>query len=317
MEPGSLNMFFLKFTESISVCAVNLFVLISAFYLSKTNKRKISKVLYLFIQIIIFKFLFYIINCVIGNDSISAIKIFNSLIPSSYFITLYSIIYVISPYFNILIEKLNKIQLRRMVVIFFLIFSVWSIGVDLLNGIIKHFLDNVSYNGLSPIGEYGSQNGYTIVNFGLIYFIGAYIQKNQISFTKSKSLKIFVISVLLILLMSLVSGYAFSYNNPLVIISAVSIFLLFKEIEFSNLKINELSKAVFTSILFHPFFMDKIYVELIVKKNIVFLMIHQLSCCLGLFIFSYFIYKIYHFCFKRVFNKFDKINNFDLYKMTY
>lgn len=53
----------------------------------------------------------------------------------------------------------------------FLLFSVYAIGVDLLNEIVGQEIV-----GLSSIGAWGSQSGFTIVNFSLLYCLGAYLR---------------------------------------------------------------------------------------------------------------------------------------------
>lgn len=43
VEAGSANQYVLYFSESIFICAVNLFVMVSAYFLCMTNKRKLIK----------------------------------------------------------------------------------------------------------------------------------------------------------------------------------------------------------------------------------------------------------------------------------
>ena len=52
-----------------------------------------------------------------------------------------------------------------------LAFSVYPTIVDFLIEITKH-----EFLGLSSIGMYGSQYGYSIVNFTLCYCVGAFIR---------------------------------------------------------------------------------------------------------------------------------------------
>ncbi len=59
VEQSSINQYYLYFTENMFVCAVNLFIMISAYFLSFTEKRKFTKVTGLIFQVIIFNILFY------------------------------------------------------------------------------------------------------------------------------------------------------------------------------------------------------------------------------------------------------------------
>ena len=63
-----------------------------------------------------------------------------------------------------------------------LIFSVWTIVIDVAENITGN-----TYLGLSTIGMYGRQYGYTIINFVLVYFVGAYLRVNKITLSKKKS----------------------------------------------------------------------------------------------------------------------------------
>lgn len=93
-----------------------------------------------------------------------------TLVPSNWFVILYSTLYIISPYINILLEQLSGKQKKKMVIVLFAIFSVWPTIVDLSGEILGK-----EWIGLSSVGMYGSEWGYSIVNFLLVYIIGAYL----------------------------------------------------------------------------------------------------------------------------------------------
>ena len=94
---------------------------------------------------------------------------------------------------------------------------------------------------------YGSQYGYTIINFVLVYFVGAYLRVNKITLSKKKA-GMWIIRCLAFL-------YAFSmmehvlhlqytatwyYNNPIIILMSAYILLFFMDIHFESKIINEL-----------------------------------------------------------------------------
>lgn len=58
VAPSSLNYYVLDFLESVFICAVDLFVLITGYYMINTQKRSIIKPLKLIIQVIVFKLTF-------------------------------------------------------------------------------------------------------------------------------------------------------------------------------------------------------------------------------------------------------------------
>lgn len=86
---------------------------------------------------------------------------------------IYCTLYIISPLINIVINRIYEKQLlNRVVLILFALFSVRPTSVDVLNDV-----TGKTYDGLSTVGLYGSQHGYTIVNFILLYVISATVKK--------------------------------------------------------------------------------------------------------------------------------------------
>lgn len=195
-----------------------------------------------------------------------------------------------------------------------LIFSVWTIVIDVAENITGN-----TYLGLSTIGMYGSQYGYTIINFVLVYFVGAYLRVNKITLSKKKA-GTWIIRCLAFL-------YAFSmmehvlhlqytatwyYNNPIIILMSAYILLFFMDIHFESKIINELAKAAFTCFLFHEFLLRHIRIEQFVNRGILVLIVHQLGSALIIYLISCIVYKIYHLCshwfFKLIEPYINKIN---------
>ncbi|MBR2943105.1 MAG: hypothetical protein IKB82_06870, partial [Clostridia bacterium] len=158
-------------------------------------------------------------------------------------------VYVLSPFVNRLMLSLHKKSLRALMAIAVLLISIWPYGVDMLEKIGK-----MSFAGLSTVGMYGSQSGYTLVNFLLMYMIGAYLRICDVKAHPAACAGVLVLSwtALFAFAIWLVdtgvgAGLAWEYCNPLVILSAVSAFLLFAGIPMKSCTaINSLSKATFS-----------------------------------------------------------------------
>ena len=185
-----------------------------------------------------------------------------------------------------------------MLIILLVVFSVWTIFVDALEN-----MQGVSLNGLSTIGMYGSQAGYSIVNFVLIYFVGAYIRIYGVN----------VKNIYLILggLGTLAMNYiwsmgehllgfpgitAWNYNNPFIIVFAAIVLILFSRLTFYNKVINELAKGAFTCFLFHGAFMTHLGIEKAVLSNAFLMLLHQMFVAVILYVVSYIVYKVYTLC---------------------
>lgn len=92
-----------------------------------------------------------------------------------------------------MIDQLNGDQFKKLLITLVVIFSGWTILVDFLEN-----ATNLTFMGLSTVGMHGSQYGYSIVNFLLVYFIGAYIRKNKIKVSSSKAICGIVITFIVI-----------------------------------------------------------------------------------------------------------------------
>ena len=133
-----------------------------------------------------------------------------------------------------------------MISILIVLFSAYPTIIDLLEE-----LAGVELTGGSTIGMYGSQLGYTIVNFVLMYCIGAYLRCNN--FERVKRWQLLVVLMVLIAVLSvwgffstdITSATAYSYCNPIVVFEAAIVFLLFKRISIHSAAINFVSKASF------------------------------------------------------------------------
>ena len=306
VEQGSINQRYLYFTEGLFICAVDLFIMISAYFMTDTKIRKPIKVIQLIIQVIIFRLIRYIVGICTGND-FSIMYLFKCFLPVDYFVILYSILYLISPYYNILIERLNEKQFTKLVVLLFFIFSIWSISVDVLN----KFED---VNAMSSTGIDGSQGGYTIVNFVLLYFIGSYIKRQNITFSHKKKIILFICLLGVILATSSITSLAWNYNNPFVIMLAAIVLIIFKDFDYSNRIINEFASGVFTCYLFHNFFMKHLGIEYYVSCKLSILIIHQFGTAIALYLASYIVHKIYHLISDRFIRLIEPlVNKIDLY----
>lgn len=112
-------------------------------------------------------------------------------------------------------------------------------------------------------------DGYTLFQFITLYTIGRYIRAKDISISINKSILLYLLPVILNCVVCL---YFWSkvdfiqvwkltyYNSPIVILSSIGLFLVFKNLNISNEKINIIAKHSLGVYLFHcsylvfPFF---------------------------------------------------------------
>lgn len=302
-EGNVINSTLLYVIESFFICSVNVFIIISGYFLCKSKKRDFWKVISLIFQVIFFKVVVYGINCILNFEIFSFKTLIINCLPTNYFVILYCVLYIISIYFNKVINILSKKELKRMLIIFLIIFAFYNTIIDVGNS----FLGNI-LNPLSSIGAEGTQAGYTIVNFSLMYILGAYIRISEIE-KKIKKRYLIISLIICVALLSVWAKFdeitAWEYCNIAVIFEAICLFMLFLKIDLKTNKfINSLAGAAFTVFLVHTFFFKFVDINYFVTKNPIVLILFLVIFAMLIYVISWIIYLIY-----------NKINNLILNKL--
>lgn len=230
------------FIDSFLIMTVNCFIFISGYY---GIKFRIKTILSLFIQAFTYSVLIDIAGSLLSGDSWSISSVWDGLlaIPNGqwWFITTYFFLYLLSPFLNLAKRYFTKFQFLYFLGIF-----------TLLNFILAYILDP------TPLGVL---NGYSLLSFICVYFYGQAFN-GYLNFRKGKLLPLMLYlscSLLIFGMFYLSFKYfnvglawrAFYYNNPLVMISAVSFFFLFKSLRISYTGITFFSSSVLAVYLVH------------------------------------------------------------------
>ncbi len=233
---GGIGQIFDFFRESTSICAVNVFLLISGYFGIKWKWKSFYNLVF---QIFFYSFGVYLMACCIGVVDFSVGGLFSNvkgLYASWGFITGYMVLYFCAPFLNAFAEKSDNKQLLITILIIF---------------IVKNFICRVP--------------GF--LNFGLLYLIGRFLNKTQsVERLKGIFCKYYWITTVLIFTMvyilfrfvhitnagvmqSLFIGY--SYEAPLVILQAVFLFLVFARMKFTSKFINWCASSCLAIFLIH------------------------------------------------------------------
>ena len=289
----------LKAIESMCIWAVDGYIFISGFFLSKTNKRTICPIIKLLALSEIIHIAVFLLRVIINHRSTDLKSVVIMLIPNSYFVILYIVLYILSPYLNHVINSLSEKGLKRFIFTVIGLFSVYPTVVDLSEEIL-----NNEWYGLDSIGAWGSQQGFNIVNFALIYCCGASLRRLGIPefFEKKKNcISVFLLSTLIIFgwanVNDLLSSHglrsAWVYHNPLVILQTFCLFVMFKNIKTQNKVINSAGKAAFMSFLIHNYILDRINIEKYVSRGTAFMLGHLLLWVVIIYIISWIINLVF------------------------
>lgn len=304
VSTNSVKDYVLRYLQCLATPAVNLFVLISGYYLSNSYRREVIKPICLITQVMIFRELTYFVSVLQKDVSTFSIKsAVGALIPSNYYVILYITLYFISPYINLVLQKLTDKQWKVFLCTIVLFFSVFPTAVDVLQEI-----SHKEFPGLNPIGRLGDQSGYTIIQFCLMYVMGAYLRRKKVKRPLGRVITMLAASCVILLVWSkLLPQTAWMYCNPIVIFEAVLIFILFEQIHIESKWINCASKAVFTCFLLHGIFLEMLPVEQMVRQDLWILFPILVVMLIGIYVVCLGIHYIYHYFEKYVIKNIWKI----------
>ncbi len=189
----------------ICVPAVDTFMFISGYYGIRFSYDKLLK---LIIQAILISNIIILVRLPFGGS----LSFYDQLLPISsgltwWFLSAYAVIMILSPILNAGINSIESKNFRNILIILFFIFSI-----------VKYRLDG---------------GGYNLITLFLIYLLGRYCNKIRLVLSRRYSFIVWISSISTLLLIMTYNLYygnihsiwvLFSYNNPVIIVMAVSIF---------------------------------------------------------------------------------------------
>lgn len=244
----STNSILAYWGESIFVSSVNVFLIISGFFLSQHQGIKLSKAFKLLFEVSTISITVYLATVLLKRNTFTISGFITHVLPVNYYVTLYVVLFLFSPFINKLIDIVTtKQKLKAFIIIYLSILVFWPFIVRTAE---SYF--NLNLAGLSTVGIEGDQGGYTVVNFLGMYLIGATIRRSGYRLKCFYCFVGLLMSWVIITLWKLfedaysITSVSLNYNNPLIIISALLSFLLFLNLKIkSNRVIDIMAKASF------------------------------------------------------------------------
>lgn len=297
VKDSSINTLLLYYIEAISICSVNLFMLISGYFLCSRVQSSNKKLVQLLSQYWFVSIGMYVVGIIIRKNSLGIAALIEIIIPKNYFLVFYIIVYVFSPYINIMLEQLNCNDRKRLRNLLIGIFSIYSTVINILM-----CFTNVNAENMNPVSRSGDSYGYSIVQFFIMYLLGALLSKEDHFYKKSKSIILWQSNILIIFGIAVFLDFmllkreftldvVWAYSNPLIIFSSVHIFRAFREIEMGCIKaVNSLARASFMVYLIHPYILSMLDFSFIKNFNIlqllfVLIILSILTYCIGFFVY--------------------------------
>jgi len=302
LEVGTAGYAAAWFIESLCYCAVNCYALITGYlmYRSETENFKYFKIIPLWLQTFFYSGGITILFLIISPDSLNeaGYAVINGFIPvlsnNYWYFTSYFGMFFFIPFFNLLIKNMDRKQFTVLMLTLFILFSF------------------VPYTFTERMDIFFVGFGYSVLWLSVMYFAGAYIKKFETSIKIKKPVWALVyffssfIPCVNSVLLDLISadnleniypqnlgGYTYDYTSPFTVIGAVSLFMLFRDVEvknrFGSALIKFFAPASFSVYLIHthPLVFKSVFADKFVflTKNNAFVMLFGIvACAVGMYI---------------------------------
>lgn len=133
--------------ESLGICAVDLFLIITGYFSAHSKKSSLLKLLDLFGQLLFLRLGFYFVEIFLFHKNLSILKLIMCFIPNNYYLIFYAVVVCMAPYINIIFSKLVNKQLDYFIMILVGLFSIYPYIIDTIN----YFLAKNYYGIISDI----------------------------------------------------------------------------------------------------------------------------------------------------------------------
>lgn len=162
--PGTFPYFIYWLLFMLGRVSTNCFVMLTGYFMWQ-SKTKASRLFRIEIQVLFYSLLTFVIGLFAGSASPSAGTLLRAVFPTTscvyWFCSCYFILYLAIPLLNKIIASLTRAQHRFMLIVLFLLFSLWPTVCF--------------WSDMSRV-----ENGYSYVWFFVLYFTAAYLSIYQV-----------------------------------------------------------------------------------------------------------------------------------------
>lgn len=232
--------FFRIGVEAVSIVCVNVFVLISGWFGIRFRWKSICNFLFqvFFFGILIYLFVVVFLNVPISIKGVAACF---QITTWNWFVKSYLCLYVLSPVLNVFCEKADHKTFITVLLSFFIFQTIYG-----WTGAAKFILQ-----------------GYSAVSFCGLYLLAQYVRRFLLPMVYNRNVIgwcviLYVFCTLLMLIIEFISKKfsvpmlgMFSYVNPLVILSSISVILIFSQFKLKSKIINWVAASSFAVFLIH------------------------------------------------------------------
>lgn len=117
----SINKLWIQFIQIGGKIGVNIFILISGYFLINEKSIKINRIIRFWLQIFTYSIIFFIIFIACGIKTYSTKELIYHMFPITYslwwFASAYFVLYLLIPYVNKLLTSLSKLEYQKLIVL--------------------------------------------------------------------------------------------------------------------------------------------------------------------------------------------------------
>ena len=255
-----INQFIINNTVLGNIGVIIFFMITGYFQYNKNSMSNIiKKIIKIFFQVLTYSFGIYLVLVLFGVEKFNILNLVKSIFPITskqyWFVTVYVVLMILSPYLNKLVESISKIEIKRM----FIILTVLFIIVPTL----------------TTFDYYGNE----LIQAIYFYLIGVFFRNEIFEKYENNRYIYFMMSLGLLFLsticLTIIGNYStvvfkhityfYSRNSILVLILCMSLFSIFiRKKQYSNKIINYIASNVFAVYLIS----DNNYLRTIIWKDI-------------------------------------------------
>lgn len=221
---------FIRLTESLAICAVDAFVILSGYFASgKSISNNIKKAVFLLVTCSFYRVTGYILHVVLITHDLSIKTLIGYLIPSNWYVCLFVTLLLVSPYIIKTAEAMDDKAFNTFAGLFMFLFTVIPTCANLTSDIA-----GVDLNGLSTVTFTGDALGFNIALFVAMYILGMWLKRSSSYWSRFGAwfyLASYLLFSVLTSVVSRLSEKAWNYSCITVVMEAVCLTLFFTKLK--------------------------------------------------------------------------------------
>lgn len=228
------------FAEHICIVAVNVYVLISGWF---GIHPKIKSVVNLLLQVFTYSAIGLLV-CFLFDRTTFSRGMFSEILligKPYWFVVSYLLLYILSPVLNSFIELSKPSTVKKILISFFSFETLY--GFIFGQGGFEGGYSTMSFIGLYLLARHLRVNGSKILHLSKIACISSYLFISMIM--------TIIATIGYLLGHGSIGYYMIRYNNPIVIISSLFLFLAFTQLNFKNCFVNHFGSFALAVYLIH------------------------------------------------------------------